>query len=367
MADETKASEEAELKRSRARADSAAAPAEAAAPAATSASEDEKTDDRKPRDELWQMKRQRALADANKPIEVAAEALWSADPDKDKARKAIEEAYRKAARKGSVREPEGELHARYAMVDKKFKDAAADMLRSRKEETESRLVTWIRAYLRTNPNPDTDDLPVRTILRERKQVEIRLMNRLGPRERERQAAADETVRWEKAFGRWSSPDKEIGAVIATYADRIDQLNADINTDNNRDQAIFSFWFEVAPSHLQLRADKVTDDNAPGVSLIEGALKGEFPELLNSFKAAEDRKDAEGRNDGSIYLIDPDKLPEKRRKVLKSWQEAAERQSEAEANYATRPDAAADLKPRHDKLRDDGWVKRAKEALAKPKA
>jgi hypothetical protein len=317
----------------------------------------EKADDPEAETKLWEMKRQRALADANKPIEPAAEAIWSTEPDKLKARTAIEAAYRKAARKGSDQDSEGELHARYRRATDKFIDAAADMLRSRQgrgeSNGESHLGRWIKTYLSSGA------APVRTMLRERKQVATRLARHLGERERSRDAAADETKRWEKAFGRWSSPDKEIGAQIASYADRIDQLNADINTNNNRDQAIFSFWFEVAPSHLQLQAGRVTDDDAPGVSKIRDAL-AEFPLLLRNFLGGEER------NDGSLYLIDPDELPKKREAILKAWQDAAGMQARAEADYSTRPDAAADLKPRHDKLKDDGWVKGAKEALATPK-
>ena len=326
-------------------------------------SELEKTDDPRPGDALREMKRQRALADANKPIEAAVEAIWSTDPDKVKAREAVQEAYRKAARTGTTLESEGELRTRYNRANEKFVEAAHDLLRRRPDRTDdrlgSRLTTWIATYL---PPADqaSDKAVVRSVLRQRKQVADRLNKLLGEREKARQVALDETKRWEKAFGRWSAPDKEMGAMIASYADRIDQLNADINTGNNRDQAIFSFWFEVAPVHLQLRPDKVDESDTPGVDLIKAALKESFPDLMDNFKSGRDRKD------GSLFLIDPDNLANKRKQVLERWQEAAIEQAEAEAEYATRPDAAADLKPRHDKLKDDGWVKGTKEALATPK-
>jgi hypothetical protein len=328
----------------------------------------ERPNDPRPDKQLWDMKKRRALAEASKPIEPAAEAIWSADPEKEKARKAIEDAYRKAARKGKDRISDGELRERYERVNDKFVDAAADMLRSREgtvvrpeERKKSHLVHWIETQLA--PAGGT----VRKILAERQQVGTRLMNRLGEREKKRQESADRTKSWERAFGRWSAPDKEIAAAIASYEGRIDQLNADINTGVNRAQAIFSFWFEVAPLHLQLREDKVNDQNAPGVERLEKALE-DFPDLKAIFHAGAERKD------GSIYLLDPDpKQPNdppplrvKREQVLKGWQDAAEKQAEAEANYATRPDAAADLQPRHDKLKDDVWVKGAREALAVPK-
>jgi hypothetical protein len=340
-------------------------------------------DDLPPEPKLVTMKEQRALADANKPIEPATEAIWSTDPDKIKARKAVEEAYRTAARRGTKEEAAGELWIRYQKANDKFESAAADMLRSRpldwkvdkdKEAEdanlrESHLWRWIDTFLdpKAAPPPGPQKLQVRKILRERMQVESRLMETLGEREKTRQKAAETTKNWEKAFGRWSAPDKEIAALIASYFDRIDQLNADINTGNNRDQAIFSFWFEVAPVHLQLRDEEVTPENTPGVKLIRDALK-EFPNLANNFKSGKDR------DDGSLYLLDPgpkdppdpSRLAAKRRAVLESWQGEAKKQAKAEADYVTRPDAAADLKPRHDKLKDDGWVKGTREALADPK-
>lgn len=343
-------------------------------------------DDPEPGTNIVEMKVQRALAEANKPIEVATETIWSTDQEKIKARKAVEDAYRAAARRGTPQETAGELWLRYRKADEKFQSAASDMLRSRvehwkidknKEEEaslrESHLWKWIDTFLAPSADPKApppagpEKLQVRKILLERKQVEARLAATLGKRERARQEAAQETKNWEKAFARWSAPDKEIAAMIASYFDRIDQLNADINTGNNRAQAIFSFWFEVAPVHLQLRDKKVDAMDAPGVQMIRDALK-DFPNLANSYESGAVRKD------GSLYLLDPgpkdppdpSPLAAKRRDVLEEWQGAAERQAAAEAAYATRPDAAADLKPRHDKLKDDGWVKGTREALADPK-
>lgn len=383
MSDRRTSDDEGEVRTARRTRRDSAAPAEAPAPApetredapATDAKlEDwydgeppdaavERTDDGRPKKQLFEMKRQRALADINKPIEPAAEAIWSMEPDKVKARAAVEEAYRKAARTGTDRDSEGELRARYRAVDDKFNNAAADMLRVRDYPERSRaresgetaqLVRWIDTCL------TGDNARVRTVLRQRKQVAERLTETLGERERRRQGAAEVTKRWETAFARWSAPDKEIAAMIASYADRIDQLNADINTGNNRDQAIFSFWFEVAPVHLQLRPKPVTPDNTPGVGLIREELSKEFPDFEDVFESGVKR------NDGSLYLIDPEGLAGKRRDVLKEWQEAAADQARAEAAYTTRPDSAGDLRPRHDKLKGDGWIKGTREALAAPK-
>jgi hypothetical protein len=312
---------------------------------------------------LREMKKQRALADVSKPIEPAAEAIWSQDPDKGSARKAIQDAYAKVARVHPDDNYLGDLRIRYNRLDDKFRNAAADMLRSRSEtlprpvdpgaqEESSHLVLWIKRNL-------TGDGPVRKVLLQRKQLGTRLASRVGPRESALQAAVDKTKSWEKAFARWSAPDKEINALMSSYADRIDQLNADINTDNNRDQAIFSFWFEVAPVHLQLRDATVDDSNAPGVTRIRAAL-ADFPDLQGNYLSGADR------TDGSLYLIDPAGLQGKREAVLNGWKDAAEAQATADADYSTRPDAAADLKPRYDKLRDDGWIKGTRDGLATPK-
>ena len=55
-----------------------------------------------------------------------------------------------------------------------------------------------------------------------------------------------------AFADWSAPGAKMSALVADYAGKIEKLNADINNDINADLAIFSFWFEIAPKHLQLR-------------------------------------------------------------------------------------------------------------------
>ena len=344
-------------------------------------------DDPDPNPELWEMKKQRALADVSKPLEPAAEAIWSAEPDKKKARETLETAYRDAVREGSRLKAEGDLRRRYRALHEKFVNAAADMLRSQQDVVEkpqklkeSHLVTWLNTFLAAGQEPGK--AVVREALADRQQVEARLEKRMGPRELARQKAAEATKRWETAFARWSSPEKEIAAVMASYADRIDQLNADINTGNNRDQAIFSFWFEVAPLHLQLRyaelddeggSGLVDDEVAPGVTKIRKALT-DFEELKSNYEAGAQR------NDGSIYFLKPEpdtatvpdprrgdrNLAEKRQRILEKWQKAAAKQAAAEADYAARPDAAADLKPRHDKLKGDGWVKGTREALAKPK-
>lgn len=319
------------------------------------------TDDPEPEQTLQAMKKQRALADANKPIESAVEAIWSMDPDKIKARESIEEAYGKVALKGKDRTSPGELRARYERANDKFIEAGAAMLRNGngsvgepEGRNESHLARWISSHLA----PETG--PVWKILRERRQIGTRLKNRLGEREKQRQAATGETKKWARAFRRWSAPDKEIAALIDSYEGLIDPLNADIVTGRDRPQAILSFWFEVAPIHLQLRDETVTEENAPGLDYIRKALTEEFSDLLVNYTAGKER------HDGSIYLIDPDELPGHRRAILERWQNAAIRQADAAADYLTRPDAAADLKPRYAKLKDNGWIVGAKQALAMPK-
>lgn len=321
----------------------------------------ERLDDPEPEQQLWVRKKQCALADASKPIEPAVEAIWATDPDKLKARKAIEDNYRKAALKGKDRDSHGELRARYERGNDKFIEVGTAMLHNREGKVgepevrnESHLAHWINTYMA----PGTGAVWQR--LRDRQQLGTRLSNRLGEREKKRQVAAVDTEKWEKAFGRWSAPDKEITRLIASYEGLLDPLAADIATGNNRALAIFSFWFEVAPIHLQLRDETVTDENAPGVQILQQVLKEEFSDLVVNYIAGKDRQD------GSVYLIDPDELPSHRQAILARWQSVAQDQADAEADYVTRPDAAADLKPRYDELKDDGWINGAKQVLAMPK-
>jgi hypothetical protein len=302
-------------------------------------------------DPLKDVTRTVALADVMKPIAAATEDLHSKAPDKAKARDAITKAYAKAY---------PELLAKYHAADASFLRTAIDM--------KVALEDWIKRLLKKIDPKGA----VAAALAERAQVRSGLNATMGRYERQRADAQARTKWWADRFADWSSPDARIAALIVDPA-KIDKLNADINNNLNADAAILSFWFEVAPKHLQVRP-KALDPELE----TEPELKKQITDLK---KQITDLKNAIGpdtdiakwldpgviRSDGSIYLIDPSNLETRRQVVLAHWKAVAEAQATAEADYKLSPDDAATLKQRWDKLKDDGWLKDLKSALGKPAA
>ena len=145
-----------------------------------------------------------------------------------------------------------------------------------------------------------------------------------------------------------------------YAGKIEKLNADINNGINADQAIFSFWFEIAPMHLQLRNEPLDDEAIEKqIDDLKTAL-GRISDLAAQFELGSARG---GRQ--PLPSIPADALEQVAGTCWQAGEGAAERQATAEADYKLRPDDAGALKQRWDKLKDDGWVKQAKSALEKP--
>jgi hypothetical protein len=133
--------------------------------------------------------------------------------------------------------------------------------------------------------------------------------------------------------------------------KIDKLNADINNDLNADAAILTFWFEYAPKHLQLRRDALNNDDLQAqIDRLKAAVGSDLAKQLDPGGQRQE-----------------DDLETHRDDVLESWKNAADQQADAEAAYKLRPDDAATLKQRWDKLKDDGWLKDVKSALEKPAA
>lgn len=304
-------------------------------------------DDPKPNDDLIAFKRGAARAKANEPLEPAASALLSNEPDIEKARLALEQAYRDAA----AVNPVGSLRQRYHDTDRLFHDAAEELIKT-SGGRRSVLDEWISRNL-VGPKA-----PLRALLGRRRQVEGRLRARWGKREAILHDAKAATEIWAKAWERWTKPVENIKALIDGYAPRIDRLLDQANTEQTLDKAIFEFWFDVAPLHLQLRRDKVNSGNAPGVDRLRDAL-ADFPDVAALLEAGGDR------NDGSLFLIDPNGFGQKRADILGHWQARAEAEADAALDYALRPDSAADLKPRHDKLRDNKWFEPARQELTPP--
>lgn len=276
-----------------------------------------------------------AVAEAKRATEAATIEIHSVAPDKAKARRTAAADYAEAVK------PEGVVWKKFEAADKDFERTAKDMSEA--------LAEWIAANL-TAPQGR-----VRVLLDERRQVGTRLRDRYGERERRRVEKQDAAKRWADAFAAWSKPGAKASALIGDYADKIRRLNADINNEEGRDQAIFTFWFDVAPKHLQLRAEPLPAEIAKDIEALRTALRHD-DDLRDRLAPGRDR------DDGSLYL-DPDlDYGAKREEILAAWSAAAEDLGEAEAAYRLRPDDAAALKQRFDKLRADGWQKAAAEAL-----
>src|SRR3954447_5205301 len=301
-------------------------------------------DDPEPAEQLAEIAESVALAEVMKPVATATEDLYATAPDKVKARRAIVDDYAKA-----LSTPPGDLLAKYDAADRRFVRTAQDMAET--------LEGWIERLLTDAGGTSA----VAKALRERAQLRARLKALTGGRESARLLAQAETKWWADRFADWSAPGAKMSALVADYAGKIEKLNADINNDINADLAIFSFWFEIAPKHLQLRNEPLDDDVIEKqIDDLKTAL-GPGSDLAAQFELGS------ARSDGSLYLIPADALEQRRRDVLAGWKGAAERQATAEADYKLRPDDAGALKQRWDKLKDDGWLKQAKSALEKPAA
>ena len=293
------------------------------------------TDDEEPPPELTLSEETQAKSEALKPLAPATDELFSRDPAKVAARKALEAAYAKAAAKPANGNAGGELRAKYDAADKKFIRAVND--------TKGRLTEWIAARITGGTPAKPSLLPLFQL---RAQVEKRFKARLGPRELARDEATAKVKLWQKAYADWSKPTEVVLALIGEYADRIDKLNADINTEKNADLAIYQLWFEVAVKHLQLRSQSVSDANASGAGDLVKALDtalGPDHEFTKFWKSGPDR------GDGSVYLLDPgpDALTAKRKEVRADWEKAAQAQAKADAAFKLRPDDAATLKTKRD--------------------
>ena len=301
-------------------------------------------DDPEPAEQLAEIAESVALAEVMKPVATATEDLYATAPDKVKARRAIVDDYAKA-----LSTPPGDLLAKYDAADRRFVRTAQDMAET--------LEGWIERLLTDAGGTSA----VARALGERAQLRARLKALTGGRESARLLAQAETKWWADRFADWSAPGAKMSALVADYAGKIEKLNADTNNDINADLAIFSFWFEIAPKHLQLRNEPLDDDVIEKqIDDLKTAL-GPGSDLAAQFELGS------ARSDGSLYLIPADALEQRRRDVLAGWKGAAERQATAEADYKLRPDDAGALKQRWDKLKDDGWLKQAKSALEKPAA
>ncbi len=308
-------------------------------------------DDPEPRDSLRYFKINKARAETGKPIEPILEAIVLQDPAQIAADRAIQAAYEAATADDDA--PDN-LRNLYCDAEAAFTEAARYLLAKAPRQEWSLLERWIHRNLRK------EGAPVRRLLITRRQVRERLRSRAGPRELILQDAEVRTARWAQAWLAWSNPTGNIRSIIASYKDRIGTLKDLANDKATADKAILEFWFEVAPLHLGISPRSVTEEDAPGLEQMLAAVE-DFEDVQARLSSAR------GRGDGSLYLIDSDRLPGKRERVLDAWREAANDEAEAKADYELRPDDAAKLLERHVKLEGDKWVGAAKEILGPPAA
>ncbi|MDB5678519.1 hypothetical protein [Sphingomonas bacterium] len=275
---------------------------------------------------------QLALAEAMKPIEAAASDLYA--PDRAAARQAVADKYAKAVA------ADGDVRKKIDVASDKFNRTAADMV--------ARLDDWVKKFTSG---------PLYDLLEQRKKTRAALATKLGGNESARDAAVDSAKSWAARFADWSAPGDAIGKIVGGYVDQIDKLNADINNDVAADTATLSFWFDVAPKHLQVSDKALSTDAAAARDKVKKALgDAGYTDLANALDPAK------ARATGAVYMIPAGDLPGKRKSVLASWKDSAKTLATAQAAFKLDPDDAATLKARWDKLKDDAWLKDAKAAL-----
>jgi hypothetical protein len=275
---------------------------------------------------------QLALADAMKPIEAAAAELRS--PDRQAAFVPIADKYAKAVAAG------GDLRRKLDAANANFNETAGFMVDA--------LDDWVKKIA----NGALHDL-----LAERAATKAGVDALLGAHERARTAAQDAAKAWGARFADWSAPADTITKIVAGYADQINKLDIDINGGNAPDAAILSFWFEVAPKHLQVSDGALSADAATALGKVKNALaQAGFNDLAAGLDPAT------ARNAGGVYAIAPADLPAKRTEILTKWKDAAVTRAGAEADFKLDPDDAATLNQRWSTLKDDTWIKGAKAVL-----
>ncbi|WBY07646.1 hypothetical protein PIB19_20430 [Sphingomonas sp. 7/4-4] len=219
-----------------------------------------------------------ALADAMKPIEAAAADLYAVD--RQAARDAIADKYAKAVAPG------GDLRRKLDAANANFNETAGFMVDALDE--------WVKKVATG---------PLHQLLVTRAKTRTDLDATLGSRERARAAAQDDAKAWGARFADWSAPADTITKIVAGYADQINKLDLEINGGNAPDSAILSFWFEVAPKHLQVSDGTLTDDAKTALGKVKNAVaQAGFADLAAWLDPVT------ARNAGGVYVIPPVDLP-----------------------------------------------------------
>lgn len=290
-----------------------------------------------PADPRQQIAYNLALAALIKPIETAATDLYA--PEKQPARDAVVKTYSDAVARNGV------LRVKMDKASASFMRAAADM--------DGSLDEW-------TPKLTDATKPLGAMLKRRAETLASLTALTGKNEKAKADAQQATTQWAARHADWSAPADAIGKIIDSYLTQIDKLNADINNEINKDAAILSFWFEIAPRHLQVSDQALTGDAQAALTKVIDALNAA------SFTDLADKLDpAKTRANGGVWLLPASSLTAKRESVFASWKTAAETQATAEAAFKLAPDDAGTLKTAWDTLKADAWIKDAKASLSPP--
>ena len=263
-----------------------------------------------------------ATNEALKPVMAEKLAFQQGQPDERKA------AYDKVLSDG--------LSDDYKKADEGFRKLAAELIRAA-DGKPSQLDAWISKWL-GNTNAG-----IAKLFDEQRQVGLRLFARGGPRECAYRQAEQAARQAKLAYENWKAPGAKIKAILDSYKDKLPKLACDLRDD--KADAIYQFWFDIAPKHLGLRPDAVSKSNAPGIDKICAALAA-YPARRRVLASASER------NDGGLFLIDPDDLHDRQEKVLGAWEAAVQAEAKAKVNFDLRPDDAATLKARLAKLAAD---------------
>ncbi len=296
-------------------------------------------DEAKPNDTLFDLELAEITSAELKPVNAAYVDLISSDTDKAKAREKARSEYADAMKAS------GELKKLYEIADNKFVELAKDI------EKSPRGVDLLKAWCANldETDPDKPFHKIRGLIARQSALEARFAT-----EASHYRFADviykkaEAERIGKNYAEWLVPTTAIKARIDGYLADIGKINAAldaIDAGEKSDWPIYQFWFVVAPKHLQLRAKTVNQHNTPGFDLINGALTGDIGRRVKTLLAGSDR------NDGSIYLVDPDDYLAKREAILEKWRGALEAYARAVADNKFRPDEPAKLQQRIKDLAD----------------
>lgn len=263
-------------------------------------------------------------ADAARLLTSPTNDLFSDEPAIKKKRDDLATALHKAC------DPQGPLRVKYEELDKSFQALADTIAKNGLDE-------WIETYL-------GDDGALLALFRQRAQVAVRLGKTKGLREGARDRAREWADRAAATYADWSAPADKIAALIGQYADKLAGISCNLGNAKTKPQAMYDFWFEVAPKHLSLSKDAVDDDKATGYTSIAAKLEefAEFGDFVDLAHPADQRA-------SHALFIAPDDLQDQRLAVLRAWQAALSDKIDAEAEFQLRPDDGATLKSRLDKL------------------